>query len=130
MTGEIVHGAPEHTVLRDRDEQPAAGPHHAKQLAEHTLVVVDVLEHVEDTDRIIRPRQRKTNCISSNERYVWQPRPRDPQPFGVEIRSGQAEVRPPGVEFRQHEAIAATDLEKTSDLRQIAAERPLDQTAA
>ena len=130
MTGEIVHwrsrgcdvAGPSRAALRLAD--------HAEQLAEHAPVVIDVLEDVENSDCIIVPRDGKVTRIGLDEWHVRKPRTRGAQPIRIEIGSGDVEIRPPGVQLREDEAIAASDLEEAVDLREVAGERPLDQAAA
>ena len=130
MEDDLVQGAPEHAMLRDRDDQPAAGPRHAKQFAEHAPVVVDVLEDVEDSDRIILPREGQLIRIRLNERHVRHACARRAKPLGIEIGSRVAKIGPFGVQLHEDGAVAASDLEEAGGLRHVLGERPLDQAVA
>ena len=117
-------------MLRDRHEQSSAWPDHAEQLAEHAPVVIDVFEDVENSDCIIVPRDGKVTRIGLDEWHVGKPRTRGAQPIRIEIGFRRWRDRPSGVQLREDEAIAASDLEEAVDLREVAGERPLDQAAA
>src|SRR3954447_4138928 len=116
-------------MLRDRHEQPASGPQDIEQLAEHATVIVYVLEHVEDSDRIILPRDWKMTRIRLHERNVRKAHTRGAKTLQVKIGSRDAEVGAPSLQTAEHETIAAADFQEAARLRQVLPERPLDQAA-
>jgi hypothetical protein len=118
VAGEVVEPAPQPWVLRDGEDRTALRFDGAKDSAEGTLVVVDVLQHIECAHDVERLLERHSEDVELEETDIWKPPPRNLEPFGRELGPGELELWQRVPYTPQDEARSAADLEEGRGLRE------------
>ena len=85
VAGELVRGAPEPPVLRNRGHESPVARDRSPKLAEHGLVRLDVLQNVEDPDRTESGGERDLERIHLDERDLRQTLACDLEALRVEL---------------------------------------------
>ena len=86
VAGEVVGGAPESRVLRNRGHEMPRGRDRSTKLAERGFVSLDVLQHVEDPNRVEAGGERDFERAHLHERDARQTPTRHLEAFGVGLR--------------------------------------------
>ena len=117
-------------MLGHCQQHAAAGPRRTVHPAEHGLVVVDVLDHVEGADYVELVLEWNGAGIHLHELRSRHARRGIGQAFGLCFAGPQHGGRKGGRDALQHETGAATDFHELPELREITPQRPDDQPVA
>ena len=130
VVADLVRSAPKARVLRHGQDEAAAGAHGAREFLDRALIIRNVLEHVEATDHIEKPKGARSQDVSLPQGDARQTLRRLGQALGIGINPGQFQVRLQTREALQHEAGAAAYLAEALRRGKIALHRPRDKSPA